>query len=200
MRISLLILTVFVVGAGVGYVGLAPENVAKSGLSIVALYVLVLLVGVGIGGSGKAAEVLHTVNFRMVLVPLSVMIGTFGGVALLAAVVPGIRLRESLAVGAGFGYYSLSSIIILNISGETLAAVALLANIFREIVTLVTAPLLAKRLFKLAPISIGAATTMDTTLPIVTQFTGTEYALICVFNGMALSLAVPFLVPLILTV
>ena len=200
MKISLIILAVFVVGACVGYVGLVPGNVARSGLSTAALYVLVFLVGVGIGGSGKAAEVLHTVNFRMVLVPLSVMVGTFGGVALLAAVVPGIRLRESLAVGTGFGYYSLSSVIILNLHGETLAAVALLANIFREIVTLVTAPILSKRLFKLAPISIGGATTMDTTLPIVTQFTGKEYALICVFNGMALSIAVPLLVPLILSI
>ena len=156
--------------------------------------------GVGIGGGGKAAEVFRTISLRMALVPLSVIVGTFLGVALLAGLVPGVGIRESLAVGAGFGYYSLSSVIILKLHGETLAAVALLANIFREIVTFTTTPILAKSLFKLAPISVGGATTMDTTLPIVARFTGKEYAMICVFNGIVLSLSVPLLVPLILTV
>lgn len=200
MKISLIILAVFGFGAVVGYTGVAPESVVKAELSVYALYLLVFLVGVGIGGSGKAAEVLNAVNFRMVLVPLSVMVGTFLGVALLAGVVPGLGIRESLAVGAGFGYYSLSSVIILKLHGDTLAAVALLSNIFREIVTFTTAAILARHLFKLAPISVGGATTMDTTLPVVTRFTGEEYAMICVFNGIVLSLSVPLLVPLILTV
>jgi len=66
-------------------------------------------------------------------------------------------------------------------------------------VTFTTAPILARHLFKLAPISVGGATTMDTTLPIVTRFTGKEYAMICVFNGIVLTLSVPVLVPLILS-
>ena len=160
---------------------------------------LVFLVGVGIGGSGKATKVLRTINFRMVLVPLSVIVGTFLGVTVLALAVPRLAIRDSLCVGAGFGYYSLSSVIIMNLDGERLAAVALLANIFREIVTFTAAPVLAKRLFKLAPISVGGATTMDTTLPIVTRFTGEEYAMICVFSGIVLTLSVPLLVPLILS-
>ena len=199
MKISLTILAVFAVGVAVGWSGLVPDAVPKAEPALVALYVLVFLVGVGIGGSGKAAEVLRTINFRMVLVPLSVMAGTFLGVAALALAAPSIGLRDSLAAAAGFGYYSLSSVIIMNLDGERLAAVALLANIFREVVTLVTAPVLAARLFRLAPVSLGGATTMDTTLPIVTRFAGKEYAMICVFSGIVLTLSVPLLVPLILS-
>ena len=200
MKISLIILAVFAVGVVVGWAGLLPQTLVKAEASTYTLYLLVFLVGVGIGGAGKAAEVFRTISLRMVLVPLSVIVGTLLGVTLLAGVVPGLGIRESLAVGAGFGYYSLSSVIILNLYGETLAAVALLANIFREIVTFTTAPVLAKSLSKLAPISVGGATTMDTTLPIVARFTGREYAVICVFNGVVLTLSVPLLVPLILTV
>lgn len=199
MKSSLIILGVFAVGVVVGYARVTPEFVVRAELSLYALYLLVFLVGVGIGGGGKAVEVFRTISLRMALVPLSVIVGTFLGVALLAGVVPGLGIRESLAVGAGFGYYSLSSVIILKLHGETLAAVALLSNIFREIVTFTTAPILARHLFKLAPISVGGATTMDTTLPIVTRFTGKEYAMICVFNGIVLTLSVPVLVPLILS-
>ena len=53
---------------------------------------------------------------------------------------------------------------------------------------------------KLAPIASGGATSMDTTLPVITKFTGTEYAIIAVFSGTVLTIIVPFLVTFILTV
>ena len=109
-----------------------------------------------------------------------------------------IGLRESLAIGAGFGYYSLSSIFITKISGEALGVVALISNISREIATLLITPLLVKYFGKLAPIASGGATSMDTTLPIITKFVGKEYAIISVFSGIVLTILVPFLVTFIL--
>ena len=45
-----------------------------------------------------------------------------------------------MAVGAGFGYYSLSSIFITEYKGPELGTIALLSNITREIITLLFAP------------------------------------------------------------
>ena len=73
-----------------------------------------------------------------------------------------------------------------------------MSNIFREIITLLFAPLLAKYFGELAPIAAGGATAMDTTLPIITKFSGKEYGIISLFSGIVLSLLVPFLVTFIL--
>ena len=70
----------------------------------------------------------------------------------------------------------------------------LLANIYREILTLLIAPLLAKVFGPLAPISSGGATTMDTTLPIISQTCGQQYVVVSLFHGFVVDFSVPFLV------
>ena len=76
----------------------------------------------------------------------------------------------------------------------TLAGCALLSNIMREIIALLGAPLLVKYFGKLAPISVGGATTMDTTLPIITRCSGKEFVIISIFHGFVVDFSVPFLV------
>jgi uncharacterized membrane protein YbjE (DUF340 family) len=44
----------------------------------------------------------------------------------------------------------------------------------------------------------GGATATDTTLPIIVQCAGAEYAVLAVFSGMVLSLLVPFLITFLL--
>jgi len=61
--------------------------------------------------------------------------GTWAGVALASVFLKSLSLNDCLAVGSGFGYYSLSSILITQYKGVELGTIALLANIFREIIT-----------------------------------------------------------------
>jgi uncharacterized membrane protein YbjE (DUF340 family) len=199
MKVSLLILASFVAGIVCSVTGVTPRFLLSDTLSAVMLYVLVLLVGMGIGASGQGLAVVRRVGWRVVLVPAAVVAGTLGAAALVALAWPGSQLLETLAVASGFGYYSLSSVIIKDMHGATLGATALLANMAREVTTLVIAPLLTRRLGKLALIGCGGATSMDTTLPIVTRFSGREYAAISIFSGLVLSLLVPFIVPLLLS-
>lgn len=105
-------------------------------------------------------------------------------------------LTDCLAVGSGFGYYSLSSIFITEYRGGELGTVALLANIIREILTLLAAPLLVRWFGRLAPISAGGATTMDTTLPVIMQASGQEFVVVSIFHGFLVDFSVPFLVTL----
>ena len=158
------------------------------------------LVGIGIGADRSSWKVIKETNIKIILVPLCVIIGSLVGVGAISIFTPEIQLKEALAVGAGFGYYSLSSIFITQISGETLGVIALISNILREIITLLAVPIFVKYFGKLAGIASGGATAMDTTLPVISKYTGKEWAIIAIFSGIVLTILVPFLVPFILEV
>ena len=117
-----------------------------------------------------------------------------GGVV--AALLLGQSLYEMLAVSQGLAYYSLSSILITEKLGITLGAIALFSNVFRELLTLLLAPLLVKYLGPLAPIAAGGATTMDVTLPAILNASGKEYLVPAIYHGFVCDFSVPILVTL----
>lgn len=194
MRSSIFIFTTFVGGVLLGRAVLLPGWLTASQTTLFVLFALLFLVGVGVGSSTDTLIILRRINWKILLIPGTIVFGTLLGTGLVAYFLPGLSVTEGMAVGAGFGYYSLSSVIINQVHGETLGVVALLANIMREMVTLLFTPLMARYLGKLAPIAAGGATAMDTSLPIITRFTGSEYAVMAVFSGLVLTILVPFLV------
>ena len=99
-----------------------------------------------------------------------------------------------MAINSGFAYYSLSSIFITEFRGVELGTIALLANIIREMITLLFSPLLTKVFGPLAPITAGGATSMDTTLPIITHTIGDRYTALSIYHGFVVDFTVPFLV------
>ena len=125
--------------------------------------------------------------------------GTFAGSLVAWWLLDHRGVTDVLAVGSGFGYYSLSSILITEYKGAELGTVALLANITRELFTLLAAPLLVRFFGTLAPIAAGGATTMDTTLPIISQTSGREYVPVSIYSGFVTDFSVPFLVTFFLS-
>ena len=200
MKNSLIIILFFTIGIICGLIEILPRFLIENDLSTYALFLLIFLVGITVGGDPESWNILKKEKLRIIYVPLTVVIGTLIGVGIASFFLKDIDLRESLAVGAGFGYYSLSSIIISQVSGKTLGVIALLANITREIFTLIFTPIIVKYFGKLAPIVSGGATSMDTTLPIITKFSGKDYAIISIFSGTVLTILVPILVTFILKI
>lgn len=198
MKNTVIILFFFVAGILFGTMAIFPENFSGEKMTTYVLYLLLVMVGIGVGANKNTLKMLKAINYKILLIPVSVIVGTFLGTALYSLLDADMTLRECWAVGAGFGYYSLSSVIITEMAGESLGVIALLSNIIREIFTLVFAPLIVRFFGKLAPVSAGGATSMDTTLPIITRYSGTEYVAFSVFSGLVLTLLVPLLVPLIL--
>jgi len=199
MKNSLIILGFFIAGTVLGVSGLLPDFSNSGDLSMYVLYFLMFLVGIGIGGDAQVWSVLKTINFRILLVPAAVIAGSLGGAALAVGLLDGMTLQDTLAVSSGFGYYSLSSLYITEVRGEFLGTIALLSNIMREILTLLMTPFLVRISGPLAPIASGGATSMDTTLPIISLYSGKEFAVISLFSGIVLTVLVPFLVPFILS-
>ena len=198
MKNSLKIISFFVVGAVIGILFIPSLFVPGKEITNYFLYLLLFLIGINVGSDKKAKEIIKIINIKTLLLPISIILGTFIGVGAFSLLIPSLKLTEALAVGFGFGYYSLSSVLIAKISGETLGVIALLSNIMREIITLLASPILARYFGKLAPIASGGATSMDTTLPIIIKSAGKDYLILAIFSGLVLTILVPFLVSFIL--
>lgn len=196
MKGSLIIICFFILGSCCGYFQLLPAFVTQSNLSYYALCALMFSVGISIGNNPQTLRNFRSLNPRLIFLPVMTILGTLVGSAVVSFLLPHRSLTDCLAVGSGFGYYSLSSIFITEYKGAELGTVALLANISREIVTLLAAPLLVRWFGNLAPISAGGATTMDTTLPIITQTAGQQFVIVSIFHGFVVDFSVPFLVTL----
>ena len=144
MKGSIIIVSFFVAGVLLGRLVDVPALLTAEEPTLYALYVLMFLVGISIGSDKKALEALKHQNFKIILVPLATIIGTLAGSALISLVLGGKSLTDCLAVGSGFGYYSLSTIFITQYKGAELGTIALVSNILRELMALLAAPLLVR--------------------------------------------------------
>lgn len=194
MKGSILIVSFFILGGLLGWAGWLPTFLLENDHTLYVLYALMFFVGISIGADNKLKEIARKINVRILLVPLATIVGTLAGAALISLCLPNRSLADCLAVGSGFGYYSLSSVFITEYKGAELGTIALTSNIIREIITLLCAPLLVKYFGKLAPICSGGATTMDTTLPIITKYSGSDLVFVSIFHGIAVDFTVPFFV------
>ena len=194
MKGSLIIVGFFVLGIIVGLCHFVPQDFLDSDVSYYALCALMFCVGISIGCDTSVLKSFRKVNPRLMFLPVMTIVGTLAGCAAASLALGHRQLTDCLAIGSGFGYYSLSSIFITEYRGPELGTIALLANICREILTLLCAPLLARYFGKLAPISEGGATSMDTTLPIITRVSGEQFIIVSIFHGFCVDFSVPFLV------
>ncbi|MCP3923284.1 MAG: lysine exporter LysO family protein [Desulfobacterales bacterium] len=198
MKSSLIILAFFVIGVFTGLFADFPSFLVNSDITMYIVYVLVFFVGVSIG-SDNVMTVFKQVGLKIIIVPVCVVVGSLAGSAAISLFLNDVPIKEAMAIGSGFGYYSLSSIYITKLSGETFGTIALLSNLMREVLTILAAPLLVKYFGNLSLIASGGATSMDTTLPIVSIYSGKKYAIYALFNGVVLTILVPILVTFILT-
>ena len=194
LRGSLVIVAFFVAGCVAAIFSAMPNAEAATRLTPYVLYALMFCVGITLGSDTALAGRVRRLDPRLALLPVMTAVGTLAGAALSTLLLPPLTAGDTMAVGAGFGYYSLSSIFIADFRGAELGTVALLCNVMRELFTLLAAPLVARWFGPLAAVSIGGATTFDTTLPIITQSAGKPYAVVSIFHGCVLDFSVPFLV------
>ncbi len=200
MKGNLAIIACLAAGIAAGRTGLAPSWLTGHDLPVYILSALIFQVGIGLGASDDLRRMRQSFGAGMLLLPLATIAGTLlfsaAGVFLL-----GDRsLADCLALGSGFGYYSLSSILIADIKGAApdaaeLATIALLANIIREMSALFGASLFARWGGRYAPISVAGINSMDVCLPsIVREADGKDVVPLAVTHGMALEVSVPVLI------
>ena len=176
---------------------LLPDRVARLSDPTVqiGLYLLLFLVGLDLGRLGGILADIRAIGPRMLLIPLSILVGTLGAAALPGLLLP-IGAPGAMAVTAGFGWYSIAPSLLAPYS-LSLSAMAFLSNIFREVLAIILVPLTARHLGYLESLALPAATAMDTVLPVVVGATDERMAICSFGSGLLLSLLVPVLVPAI---
>lgn len=164
-----------------------------------ALALLLFTVGFDLGQDKDLGKKIKDLPKIALAVPFLVAIGSIVGVLLVNLV---LRLApgDVALVGAGFGWYSLSAVIIAQSYDVTLGALALLTNVAREVLAIILIPFIARKFGSLAAVAPGGATAMDVTLPIISQNTDAQTTLIAFYSGTVLTASVPFLVPLIIRI
>ena len=203
MKGSLLIVGAFAAGCIVGRLGWLPNWLLGGALSLWVLYALMLQVGIGIGSDSRLKEILRSISPRTLLVPLATIVGTIVTSFLVSFALSRWSATDVMAVGCGFGYYSLSSILVSSLkeahigvqAAAELGTITLMANVFRELMTLLFAPLMVKCFSPLGPICSGGATTIDVTLPVITRVSGRDWLFVSILHGVVVDFSVPFLVP-----
>jgi len=157
------------------------------------LYALLFLIGVQLVRNKVDVKkaMLHPVTF---IVPLGTVIGSLAG-GLFIGQFFDLQAGQSLSLAAGFGWYSLSGVLISEMGDPVLGAAAFLINVIRETIALLIIPFFARINLGPVAIGIGGATTMDVTLPLIERSCGTDHVPLAILNGAALSMLVPFLVP-----
>ncbi|MBU0955526.1 MAG: lysine exporter LysO family protein, partial [Spirochaetes bacterium] len=158
------------------------------------LNALLFMIGVQFAQSGLSLRSAF-VRIDTLLVPLATVIGSLAG-GLLVALVFNLAAGKGLALAAGFGWYSLSGVMITNLGDPMLGSAAFLANMIREALALLLIPLLARTKYPYTAIGAGGATAMDVTLPLIEQCIGPEAVPVSFTSGALLSLLVPVLVPI----
>ena len=202
MKGSLIVVGFFALGCVLGWSGRLPDVVIENDITVYVLYLLMLQVGLSIGSDKKLKDILGSIRPKLLLVPLATIAGTLVFSALVGLLLTQWSVFDCLAVGSGFAYYSLSSILITQLKepflgvqlATELGTIALMANIMREIMALLGAPLFVKYFGRLSPICAGGATTMDTTLPVITRYSGKDLVFISIFHGIIVDFTVPFFV------
>lgn len=168
----------------------------QSSLVTYLLYTLLFFVGMGmvhkqISFKGVLADK------SLFLLPFYTIAGTYLG-ALLAPLLTDYTIREVWGMLSGFGWYSLSGILISDLGFPILGSISFLANLLRESFSFFLIPLfgrLGKRYYYPAVCTAGA-TSMDVTLVLLSSHFGTRTMLGSIYHGVIMSLAAPILIPL----
>lgn len=199
-RLTIVIIISVIVGIILGLTVLKGEYlVTIEVITTYALAVLLFGVGIDIGLNKEAFYELRVLGFKILFIPILIVIGTLLG-TLFAGLLLNMVIKDAMAVGAGFGWYSLSAVLITKLHSVELGSIAFLTNVLRELITIISLPFIVRYFGKIASIGPGGATTMDVTLPLIKKVAGEDIAIPAFISGVVLSTLVPILVPFILSI
>jgi uncharacterized membrane protein YbjE (DUF340 family) len=192
------ILSSLVLGALTGLL-LLPEGTSNflGPLSDISLAVLLFAVGFELGQDADLGRKIKNLPRISLAVPFVVALGSLLG-AIFAGLAVNVPMGDGALAGAGFGWYSLSAVIITQDYEVTTGALALLTNVFREVFAILLIPIVAKKVGYLPAVAPGGATAMDVTLPIIAQSTDAQTTLVAFYSGTVLSALVPIIVPVLI--
>lgn len=135
-----------------------------------------LSVGVSVGMRRGLLAILRHYHVKILVIPAGIIAGSLAG--------------------GGLGWYSLSGAAVSRLAGPEIGSIAFLASLLRELFSFFLIPFLARGLNGWTAIAPAAATSEDTTLPMLIRYTNEETVVFAVVNGILCSAVVPVIIAL----
>lgn len=157
------------------------------------LYVLMFSVGISVGMHNGILKKIRQYHLRILIIPLGITAGSILG-GILCALLLKLPLPQGAAVASGMGWYSLAGVTISRLGGAELGSIAFMSNLMREFISFLLIPIIATKLNYCTCIAPAAATSEDTTLPVLLKYTNEETVVLAVLNGILCSFFVPILI------
>lgn len=155
------------------------------------LIFLLFLVGIQLRNNGMSLRQI-VLNRRGMIVAVVVTISSLLG-GILNAFILDLPLKTGLAMASGFGWYSLSGILLTESFGPVIGSAAFFNDLCRELLAIMLIPGLIRRSRSTA-LGLCGATSMDFTLPVLQRSGGVEIVPAAIVHGFLLSLLVPILI------
>lgn len=163
---------------------LPPHNTTT-----VLLMALLFLVGVSLKGSGITLKE-AMLNKRGLQISIIFAIATLLSGIFFALIFKEVTIFKGLALASGFGWYSLSGTVMTDAYGAIWGSVALLNDLSREVIALIFIPWIMRH-SQSAAIGLGGVTSLDFTLPTLTQAGGTQIIPVVISFGFITNVISP---------
>ncbi len=202
-KMTVIIFISVVIGMAAGYFVARPifgdniatfDDAASLGIKI-GLCVLMVFVGLDLGLEGTVLKMMKEAGWRILVFPFACIVGTLIG-AVICGLVFNLSMPEALAIGAGFGWYSLAPGIIMDAGYITASAISFLHNVMREIFSILLMPLVADKVGYIEAGCMPGAPAMDVCLPITNRATHGQAVTYGFITGVLMSFLVPIMVPI----
>ncbi|WP_318370734.1 lysine exporter LysO family protein [Enterobacter sp.] len=186
---SLKLCGVVIIGFVVGLSGLAFLQHASEASEYTLIFLL-FLIGIQLRNNGMTLKQI-VLNRRGMIVAVVVLVSSLAG-GVINAFVLDLPLKAGLAMASGFGWYSLSGILLTESYGPVIGSAAFFNDLGRELIAIMLIPALVRRSRSTA-LGLCGATSMDFTLPVLQRTGGLEMVPAAIVHGFVLSLLVPIL-------
>lgn len=157
------------------------------------LLVFMLLIGLDLAYSPLDRSWL---NWKILLVPVGCIIGSILGAVICSFMINSISLKDLIMLSQGYGFYSMTGIVVTELRNAHLGSIALINDLFREIFAILFMYMIGWR-YPRSAISSAGATAMDVTLPMVKQACGNEFIPHAMVSGFVLSVLAPIAVSIL---
>lgn len=161
------------------------------------LCLLLFFVGIDIGNNNEIFRHLKSVKKKILFLPFIVILGSLIGGAIASYFIT-LSLEESIAIASGMGWYSFSAIELAKIDAY-LGGIAFLSNVFRELLAIISIPLIAKKIGSYESVAAAGATAMDSVLPVINRCNTADVSIISFYSGLIITISVPIILPFLIS-
>lgn len=160
------------------------------------LYLMVFLVGMDMGFDGSLPAVFRETGARAFVFPLVFAASTLLSMLVMKLFV-GMSMKEMMAIGCTFGWYSLGPNIIMEAGMITAGAYAFLTNFLRDMISILVIPWVAETFGYIETVGLPQAAAMDVCIATIEGATNKATTALAFFSGAVFTMVIPVFLPIL---